>query len=309
MGTTVTVTLRANQPERLATIRPIVAQALTEIETDLSIFRPNSTLAIINATAGHGTPILLSTNAANGIALACHWAAVSQGAFDPTIGPLMNLWGFRSKTITEPPTPHSITQTLSRIGWTAIHLHPATATNPATAHLTKPGMHLDLGGIAKGQAVDLAWHRLRLNHQTDFLIDLGGNMRVHGTPHPSAKGWRIGIRNPFTSQDHLDIGTIILTNGQAVATSGNYEQYVELNGKRYTHIIDPRTGWPVSGIASVTVVAPDATTADALSTTLFVIGPQAGLKLLQTLPGCHALWIPDTQPISPITSPGLKLQK
>ena len=149
----------------------------------------------------------------------------------------------------------------------------------------------DLGAIAKGFAVDAAWQDVtRRFGESDLLIDLGGNLRVVGGK------WRTGVRNPF---DQGYAATIVLTNGEAVATSGNYERFVVQNGVRRSHIIDGRTGEPVTGMAGVTVVAPTATLADGLSTTLFVLGPEAGERFLAKWHrDVLALWIPDT-PESP----------
>jgi thiamine biosynthesis lipoprotein len=145
----------------------------------------------------------------------------------------------------------------------------------------------DLGAIAKGFAVDAAWDEVTGTFgASDMLIDLGGNLRVVGGE------WRTGVRNPFGDGY---AATVVLTNGEAVATSGNYERFVERDGIRYSHILDGRTGEPTSGIAGVTVVAPTATLADGLSTTLFVLGPEEGERFLEKWhPGILALWIPDT---------------
>lgn len=145
----------------------------------------------------------------------------------------------------------------------------------------------DLGAIAKGFAVDAAWDAvMRAFGASDMLIDLGGNLRVVGGK------WRTGVRNPF-GEGYA--ATVVLTNGEAVATSGNYERFMERDGVRYSHILDGRTGKPTTGIAGVTVVAPSAMLADGLSTTLFVLGPEEGGRFLQKWhPGIPALWIPDT---------------
>ncbi len=155
----------------------------------------------------------------------------------------------------------------------------------------RPLAKFDLGAIAKGFAVDAAWLDVTGRFGTsDLLIDLGGNLRVVGGT------WRTGVRNPF-GQGYA--AAITLTNGEAVATSGNYERFVEKNGTRYSHILDGRTGKPTTGMAGVTVVAPSAMLADGLSTALFVLGPEEGASFLEKwYPGVAALWIPDT-PDSP----------
>ena len=145
----------------------------------------------------------------------------------------------------------------------------------------------DLGAIAKGFAVDCAWQDVTHTFgRSDLLIDLGGNLRVVDGE------WRTGIRNPFGSGY---AAMIALTNGEAVATSGNYERFVVRNGVRYSHILDGRTGEPVVGIAGVTVIAPAAMLADGLSTTLFVLGPEEGNHFLKAWwPNVSVLWIADT---------------
>ena len=151
----------------------------------------------------------------------------------------------------------------------------------------RPLAAFDLGAIAKGFAVDAAWEDvMRAFGTSDLLIDLGGNLRVVGG------AWRTGVRNPFGPGY---AATVTLTNGEAVATSGNYERFVERDGVRYSHILDGRTGEPTTGIAGVTVIAPSAALADGLSTTLFVLGPEEGARFLSRWnPGVAALWIPDS---------------
>ncbi len=170
---------------------------------------------------------------------------------------------------------------------------------------------VDLGAIAKGFAVDAAFDELvRTGYAKRppggaLLLDLGGNLRV------VAGTWRTGVRNPFYAIDASQpphAAVIALTNGEAVATSGNYERFVERDGVRVSHILDGRTGIPVEGIAGVTVLADSAMTADGLSTTLFVLGPKAGAEFLAAhYPGTAALWIPD-DPLKPhiITTPAMR---
>ena len=143
---------------------------------------------------------------------------------------------------------------------------------------------VDLGAVAKGFAVDRAWEDLPAG---DILLDLGGNLRARGGK------WHTGVRNPFASESLA--AEFDLADGEAVATSGNYERFVERDGVRYSHILDARTGKPTTGIAGVTVVAASAMLADGLSTTLFILGPKDGMEFLKRhYPGTAALWLPDT---------------
>jgi len=149
-------------------------------------------------------------------------------------------------------------------------------------------MEVDLGGIAKGYAADMALEELRCHGITAALVNAGGDIAVMGKP-PGQDAWRVGIQNPGRQNERLP-DVIHLADG-AVATSGNYERYAEIEGRRFSHIIDPRTGRPVERISSVTVVAADAMRADALATAFSVLGPAASLKLAAQLDDVEAMFI------------------
>jgi thiamine biosynthesis lipoprotein len=155
-------------------------------------------------------------------------------------------------------------------------------------------MALDLGAIAKGYAVDLAFGSCRSVGLEDFLIDLSGNIRGSGRPQ-WGKSWQIGVRDPFDRSSI--IGKIALRSGMALATSGDYERFVEISGQRFSHIINPKTGFPVTGTAGVTILCGDATTADGLSTSFFVAGLKGSGKLLQKPQSAEVLIVPDKYPI------------
>jgi thiamine biosynthesis lipoprotein len=136
-----------------------------------------------------------------------------------------------------------------------------------------------------------------------MLINLGGNIRVGGQPEPQRQ-WKVGVRDPFHRTQ--TVGAIRLPAGWALATSGNYERTVEIDGKRYAHIVDPRTGLPVEGMAGVTVLCPSATAADALSTALFVVGMDGITALLAKIPQCEAIIIPDRAPLELWVTEGIR---
>ena len=153
------------------------------------------------------------------------------------------------------------------------------------------GAELDFGAIAKGYAVDLAYERLVESGFTDFLINLGGNIRVCGSPEPGRKEWNVAVRDP-SGRRPPSLLPRPLRSGEAVATSGSYERFIEIDGRRFSHIIDPRTGHPVdNGLGSVSVIAPSAMMADAYSTTLFVLGREQGAAFLAKRPQCTVLFI------------------
>jgi thiamine biosynthesis lipoprotein len=210
-------------------------------------------------------------------------AAASNGAFDPTILALTDLWSF--DTGGRLPTESQIEQARSRVDFSQVSFGPDGQVK------LPEGIGFDLGGIAKGAVVDLTADYLLGRGYEDFLIDAGGDILVSGLKQGRTP-WRIAIRHPRKSEEILGV----LTLGQegervAVVTSGDYERYFEQEGKRYHHILDPRSGFPARGLVSVTIIAPTCALADALSTAVFVLGPKEGLDLLEQFPGSEGLLI------------------
>lgn len=271
--------------------RDIAQSAFDALDSELSAWKGDSAMSAVNRTAGTGQSVAVSPAFAGVLRSALDICRESDGAFNPLIGPVMRAWGFNGA---EPrpavPGDGELKAAAALCDWRHVQVTPSADGGAAVALPTR-GMLLDLGAIAKGYAVDVAWERLRAAGHTNLLIDLGGNLRVMGEAAPGRGGWRTGVRNPF--DENALVGLFLLRDGEAVATSGNYERFVEINGIRYAHIMDARTGTPVTGMAGTTVIAPNAMLADALSTTLFVLGPEKGLALLRNHPGCEALWIPD----------------
>ncbi len=299
MGTVAAVSTPFVSARDLPALRAPVEAAFTAINTRFSIFQPDSDLSRANRAAGNGEFVTLSPDVAHVLRMALRLSHDSGGVFDPTIGPLMAVWGFRGGSVGREPTPEELATARTRVGWTHI-LWDADASN--RMRLAQTGMRLDLGGIAKGYAVDVGYDCLLQAGYTNFMVDLGGNLRVHGEAAPGRGGWCTGIRHPFEAGEIL--GTLLLTNGESVATSGNYERFVEFNGHHYAHIMDPRTGKPAEGVAGVTVLAPSGLQCDGLSATLFILGPDAGQKFLAQRPGCEACWIPDRKPLRMIATSG-----
>ena len=307
MSTVAELSLPAAAAANLSRLQPVVADCFASVDQSMSLFQPTSEIARINQMAGAGPPTTIGAETADVLRYALRVAQESDSAFDPTISPLMKLWGFRRDvTVVERPTDDALRTTMEQIGWRHIQLTPGDAATSATARLARPGMALDLGGIAKGYAVDQACEALLKQGCPDFLVNLAGNMRARGTPGRNRNGWRVGIRDPL--HDGAWLGTIILRDGEGIATSGNYERYVIIDGQRYTHIIDPRTGHPVTGLISVTVLATSALEADALSTALFVLGVEQRRALLDAHPNCGAVYLLDTHPPRIEITPALHLR-
>jgi thiamine biosynthesis lipoprotein len=292
MGTFASVEARGDDPARLSEYAALAGTALEELEDSLSLFRPLSEIARLNRAAGQ-TAVPVSVRTAELLGLSLRYARQTGGAFDPTVGPLVERWGFHGRT---PPT-HPLTAEEARAALAQIGFWHLTVSN-GMAFLDQPGMTFDPGGIAKGYAVDVCFERLKAAGARDFMVNLGGNIRCSGGT------WRVGVRNPLNG-DEL-VGTLRLANGMAVATSGNYEQFVILDGERYAHILDPHTGFPVRGMAGVTVVSTSAVETDALSTGLFVLGVEKGAELLAGFPDSHALFIPDERPLRIYVTAGLR---
>jgi len=301
------VSVPAADSARLDEYADIIRETFRRLEQDLSIFRPDSEISLLNRSSG-GAPVPVTGHTSEALALCLKYGRISGGAFDPTVGPLVSLWGFGDGTPRNAlPDPDSLQAALELVGYRRIFLSNAAETADGTvrryARLEVPRMSVNLGGMAKGYAVDVACRRLADTGAGSYMVNLGGNMRCVGTAREGVP-WNIGIQDPFHGRSI--IGTISLTGGMAAATSGNYEQFVTIGNRRYTHIIDPRSGNPVSGMAGVTVISPSATEADAMSTALFVAGPAGSTAMLERLGTSHALFVPDEQPVRILVTPGFQ---
>jgi FAD:protein FMN transferase len=250
------------------------AAEVVQLDRALSLYRADSELVQLNGRdVGH--PVAISDTLADVLSAAARFGGLSDGAFEVSVQPLVDVWGFYHVKHARVPTPNRIEHARERVGpdrWQV-----ARAARTATL---EHGTRLDLGGIAKGYAVDRVIALLRERNVPAAFVNLGGNIAVLGQA-PGGRAWRVGIEHPRKQEL---MGYIELRRG-AVATSGDYGRFFMMNGQRYNHIIDPRTGQPVQGIFAVTVIAPTATAADALSTTAFVLGPKRGLALLNSCAG------------------------
>ncbi len=199
---------------------------------------------------------------------------ITRGAFDVTVLPLIELWkGYAAKNII--PSEEKIAEVRKKTGYAFIESGPGN-----TVYFKSKESKIDLGGIAKGYALDEIAGILRGYGINDFLIEAGGDMRCGGL-NTGGEPWKVGIRDP--EDKHSIIGAVYL-NEKAVATSGDYERFFVIEGKKFAHIIDPRSGYPQKGVVSATVIAPTALEADALSTALCVMGGKEGTELINTIP-------------------------
>lgn len=247
--------------------RPLIEAELQQVVAQMSTWEPDSDLSRFNAAAaGTQHPVPAQLQAVLKAALAL--AEDSGGAFDPTVGPLVELWGFGpGRPRQAAPAPAEIEALRSRIGWPRVQFEGGGLIQPG-------GLSLDLSAIAKGYAVDRIAEALRAAGYVDLLIEVGGELRAHGQ-HPNGRPWRVGLEGPSVE----GAATGIVLSNQAVATSGDYRQFFEQDGRRYSHMIDPRSGQPIAqaGIA-VSVVHASGMQADGLATTLSVLGPEQGFE-------------------------------
>ena len=279
MSTFGTVSLAHQEKMTVSNALTAAHEAIREVEKTCNIFDPESELSKLNATAAD-EPFACGDLLWDVLTQARAFWKDSGGAFDVTIDPLMKLWGFHSKRETL-PSEEEIAEAKRLTGLDKVVFDD----EKHTVRFTVPGMSINLGGIAKGYALDCAADAVRTFGVKTGWIEIGGN--IVALPKKSGGGkYAAGIKNPFHKDELL--GKTPLSDA-AISTSGNYERYVVIDGKQYTHIIDPATGLPVSGMDSVTVIAPTGVASDALSTSIFIAGPEAVAGWTKKFPGLRVL--------------------
>lgn len=278
MGTVVQITV-AHPDEEVA--RKAMERAFMEIqrvERLLSSYLPESEISLLNRRAGREA-VPVGEEVRGIIERAMEVSRSSGGAFDVTVGPLMDQWNFDSGGTV--PAEEDLEAALALVGFEKLSLDGERGT----VRFLSEGMKIDLGGIGKGYAVDRAASALRESGIPNAIIDAGGDLRLLGH-RPGKDFWRIGIRHP------RDPGRLLLSldlADRAVVTSGDYERFFMSGERRYHHLLDPATGFPAAGCESVTVIASSAADADAYATAAFVLGPERGLDFLRGLPGVEGI--------------------
>lgn len=293
MGTPFRISVSGASAEQVDAAAHAAFSEIARIELLMSEWRPDSELSAVNDSAGDH-PVKVSAETFAVVHEAVKLAEMSGGAFDPTWAALRGLWDFQTKP-PKLPTAEAIAGRLKRVGWQKVKLD----AKASTVFLAEPGMALGLGGIAKGYAIDRAADIMKRHGLERFIVDGGGDLYVSGVKL-SGQPWTLGVQSPRTPGKL--IATLPLTDA-AMVTSGDYERFFVLDGVRYHHIIDLRTGHPAQLSQSVTVRASKAMMADALSTAIFVLGPEAGIALAKKLPGVEAAVVGANGAIS--TTPAL----
>nr|WP_227731853.1 FAD:protein FMN transferase [Yersinia proxima] len=254
-----------------------IDRELEQVNDQMSTYRPNSELSRFNKSQQVNTPFAVSAATAKVVREAIRINRLTDGALDVTVGPLVNLWGFgpegRPNVV---PTDAEITK---RREWTGID---KLAVENGALIKRIPELYVDLSAIAKGYGVDVIAEYLESQSIDNYMVDIGGEVRTHGH-NGEDKPWRIAIEKPVAGSEQ-SAQEIIEPGSMAIATSGDYRNYFEQNGVRYSHTIDPETGRPINHrLVSITVLDPSCMTADGLSTGLGVLGPERGMALANLL--------------------------
>lgn len=256
------------------------------IEQLLTTYDEASQTNRINAGAGVA-PVRVDTEVVALIERSLRLSVLTQGAFDITYGSLdKRLWNFDT-TMTALPTPQTARQLVRLINYRNVLIDPVNST----VFLREKGMRIGFGGIGKGYAAEQTKRRLLALGVENGVVNAAGDLTAWGT-QPNGQPWTIGIADPDETNLRHPFGHLAIS-GRAVATSGSYEKYAIINGKRYAHTIDPKTGYPVSGIKSVTIIAPNAELADALATPVLVMGVKTGLDMINQMRDLACIVIDD----------------
>ena len=281
MGTRFDITVVAGNKKKAEKFIDLAVSEIKRIEKLISSWDANSETSAINSNAGI-KPVEVSGELFGLIERSVQLSKLTDGAFDISYASMDRIWKFDG-SMTEMPSQQAIQSSVAKVGFQNIELDRATLT----VFLKKKGMKIGFGGIGKGYAADRAKALLIEEGVVAGIINASGDMNTWGK-QPNGEFWKVAITNPLNKEQAY---ALLPIKEGAVVTSGDYEKYVSFNGQRYSHIIDPRSGYPASGIISVTVFAPKAELADALATSVFVMGIKAGIDRINQLPKTECIVI------------------
>lgn len=276
------------------TAQKCIEAAFAEIENVdnlMSDYKSDSEIGIVNNKAAEKA-VQVGESTFEVLQRSIEFSKLTNGAFDITVGPLVDLFHAAKETHIA-PTQKQIETAKSKVGYEKLILDP----NNRTVQFAVEGMRLDLGGIAKGYSIDKAIEATKKAGALGAMVDIGGDVRCFGIPAKGKGHWLVGLQDPNLTANTTGpdlVMTLRITDG-AIATSGDYQQFVIIDGKEYSHIIDRQTGTSIEGLSSVTIIADNATDADALATAVSVMGAKNGLALIEKLPDIEAILIPSGQ--------------
>jgi thiamine biosynthesis lipoprotein len=280
------VVVAADRDTGLNSIRSAMAE-IHKVDELMSDYRSDSDIGRVNKEAA-AKAVVVGDATFEVLQRSIEFGKLTEGAFDITVGPLMDLFRQAEKG-TAAPTRQQIAEAKSKVGYEKLKL----GTENKTVRFAVDGMRLDLGGIAKGYAIDKAVETARQSGALGGMVDIGGDIRCFGSPPEDRKHWRIAVQDPGATIAGTAGGLLmkLKINDVAVTTSGDYQQYVMIEGKRQSHIMNGQTGKSAEGLSSVTIIADNATDADALATSVTVMGAERGLALIEKRPGTEAILI------------------
>jgi thiamine biosynthesis lipoprotein len=254
----------------------------------MSVHNTESQISRVNRDA-YGQSVSVSESLFDVLQKSLEFSKLTDGAFDVTVGPLVDLWHEAGKNSTK-PTDDEIESAKARVGYEKLLLDGENKT----VRFALDGMKLDLGGIAKGYGIDLATDAMQKAGAIGGMVDVGGDIRFFGAPPRGKRKWSVGLQEPKTDDSGLVSQRLVLmleVLDKAVTTSGDYRRFVLIDGKKYSHIINPSTSTGAEGLSSVTIIAQNATDADALATAVSVMGKEKGLALIEKIPDTEAILI------------------
>ncbi|MEX6690571.1 FAD:protein FMN transferase [Danxiaibacter flavus] len=297
MGSRFDISIVANDSLSAERYIDTVIGEVTRIEYLISDWKPETQISQVNSNAGI-RPVKVDKEVFDLAKRAIHFSEITNGAFDISFAAMDRIWKFDG-SMTEMPSPEAVKKSVEKVGYKNIILDSINST----IFLKLPGMKIGFGALGEGYAADKCREMMIVKGIKAGIVNGSGDMSTWGK-QPNGKDWNIGITNPFHN-DKL-FAVVPLREG-SVTTSGSYEKFVVFDGRRYSHIINPSTGYPVTGLSSVTVFGPGTETANGFSTSLMVLGKDKGLALLQQYPDYSCIMITDDGQV--ITSKNLKLRK
>ncbi|MFA5423072.1 MAG: FAD:protein FMN transferase [Phycisphaerae bacterium] len=252
------------------------------IETIANVHDANSEISKINSLA-RLEPVKVSDDMFEILKASIDYGRLTNGAFDVAVGPLVYMWQ-KAGEANQPPDANQLSAMLKEVDYQKLYLNPVDRT----VQFGADGMKLDLGGIAKGYAIDRAIEAMKDVGAFGGMVDIGGDIRCFGTPANAARNWIIGLQDPAANNRNI---IVLKLDDLAVATSGDYRRFVLVGGKKHSHIIDSHTGQSAEQLSSVSVIAPKGVDADALATAVSVMGTDEGLKLIESIKNTDAIII------------------
>jgi thiamine biosynthesis lipoprotein len=283
MGSRFDITIVAKEATEAEAYIDTAIIEITRIENLISEWRSKTQVSEINRNAGIA-PVKVDKELLDLTERALYFSKITDGAFDISFAAMDKIWQF-DESMTEIPSAEAVKKSVEKVGYQNIIIDKVNST----IFLKLPGMKIGFGSIGKGYAADKTKELLVSKGVKAGIINASGDMNTWGT-QPDGKPWTVGITNPINKNK---VFAVFPLKESAIVTSGSYEKYVMINGKRYTHIINPKTGYPVTGVSSVTVMAPSAEMANGFSTSIMVLGKDVGLNLIEQFPQLRCVIVTD----------------